>query len=231
MFNLPDYVGLLDFGSLERCGSEFCKALAGSMKSAVGSGLLAKAGMEFLPLLAAGCEFWISFKFLLIIKSSCWQFSDTFKDGKVCLAWTSFRIGFFLASDPKNAHLVNALMWVTLSSMLRLSPLAGTVAFIASPKTEVIGWFTAFLTLPALLLGIIVKCRLTHLGWYFLWGWVFYLVPLLVMASYALGMDFLTLISKFFNYLREDWPSFLAEFFLSDVVISDLFFTMVFTGV
>ena len=56
VFNLPDYVGLLDFGMLQRCGSEFCKALAASMKSAVGSGLLAKAGMEFLPLLVSGFE-------------------------------------------------------------------------------------------------------------------------------------------------------------------------------
>lgn len=107
--------------------------------------------------------------------------------------------------------------------MLRLSPLAGTAAFIACPKTAVIGWFIAFLLLPALLLGVIVKFRLTQLGWYFLWGWVFYLVPLLVMASYALGMDFLTLIHEFFEYLIG------RASFLSDVVISDLFFTMVFT--
>lgn len=122
-------------------------------------------------------------------------------------------------------------MWVTLSSMLRLSPLAGTAAFIASPKTEVIVWFAAFLLLPALLLSVIVRFKLTNLAWYFLWGWIFYLVPVLVMASYALGMDFLTLIRRFLDYLREDWPSFLAEFFLSDVVISDLFFTMVFSEV
>lgn len=78
-FNLPDYVNLLDFGSLhlgcilscsvvslsdgqglpkknavrKRCGSQFCKAVASSMKSAFGAGLLAKAGAEFLPLLVS----------------------------------------------------------------------------------------------------------------------------------------------------------------------------------
>ncbi len=35
----------------KRCGSQFCKAVASSMKSAFGAGLLAKAGAEFLPLL------------------------------------------------------------------------------------------------------------------------------------------------------------------------------------
>ena len=73
---------------------------------------------------------------------------------------------------------VNALMWVTLSCMLRLSPLAGTAAFVASPSAEVIGWFIAFLLLPTLLLGVIVKMKFTSLAWYFLWGWVLYLMPL-----------------------------------------------------
>ena len=36
VLNLPDYVGLLDFGVLEHCGSGFCKAVTDSMKSAVG---------------------------------------------------------------------------------------------------------------------------------------------------------------------------------------------------
>lgn len=123
---------------------------------------------------------------------------------------------------------VNALMWVTLSCMLRLSPVAGTAAFVASPSAEVIGWFIAFLLLPTLLLGVIVKMKFTSLAWYFLWGWVLYLMPLLVMASYALGVDFGTLLRRLFEYLKQDWPSFLAEFTLSDVLISDLFFTMVF---
>ena len=140
------------------------------------------------------------------------------------MAWTFFRIGFFLASGSKNADAVNALMWVTLSCLLRLSPLAGTAAFIACPSTGVIGWFLAFLLLPGSLLAVIMKFRLKHLAWYFLWGWVLYLVPLLMMASYALGMGVVDLIRRILDYLKEDWPSFLAEFTLSDVVISDLFF-------
>ena len=57
----------------------------------------------------------------------------------VCLAWTLFRIGLFLSSEGRNAEAVNALMWVTLSSMLRLSPLAGTAAFVASASVAAIG--------------------------------------------------------------------------------------------
>lgn len=198
VFNLPDYVGLLDFGELQRCGSSFCSAVAFSMKTAIGSGLLAKAAVEFLPLL-------------------------------VSFSWTLFRIGFFLAWDSRNADAVKALMWVTLSCMLRLSPLPGTAAFIASPGQEVILWFSAFLLMPAMLLAVIVKFRLTHLGWYFLWGWVLYLVPLLMMARYALGMDLATLLHRLYKYLKADWPSFLAEFTLSDVVLSDLFFAVLFS--
>ncbi|CAE7265851.1 unnamed protein product [Symbiodinium necroappetens] len=198
VFNLPDYVGLLDFGELQRCGSGFCSAVAFSMKTAIGSGLLAKAAVEFLPLL-------------------------------VSFSWTLFRIGFFLALDSRNADAVKALMWVTLSCMLRLSPLPGTAAFIASPGQEVILWFSAFLLMPAMLLAVIVKFRLTHLGWYFLWGWVLYLVPLLMMARYALGMDLATLLHRLYKYLKADWPSFLAEFTLSDVVLSDLFFAVLFS--
>ena len=84
VFNLPDYVGLLDFGSLERCGSGFCKAVAASMKSAFGSGLLAKAGIEFLPLLASwrplccvSCFSWKGFQPFRVAKRFVWKLCST----------------------------------------------------------------------------------------------------------------------------------------------------------
>ena len=51
------------------------------------------------------------------------------------------------------------------------------------------------------------------------------------MASHAIGVDMWTLLLRLRDYLREDWPSFLAEFTLSDVVISDLVFAMIFREV
>lgn len=71
-----------------------------------------------------------------------------------------------------------------------------------------------------------IRKEMKSILWYILWGWVFYLVPLLGLASCALGEDMGTLIRQLWTYASENWMNLLAEFTLSDVVLSDMFFLL-----
>jgi len=197
-FNLPDYVGLLDFGpTLGHCGSGFCQGVSDSMRAALGSGLLAQAGVDFVPMLVA-------------------------------LPWTLFRIGFFLSEDKQNSKAVGALMWATIMCMFRLSLLPATIAYIATADSQIVLWYAAFLVLPLCLLSFIAATGRHRLGWYFLWGWGFFAVPLFGMTAVALQEDWWTLMQRAWQSFQASWPSFLAEFTLSDVVISDVFFLLIY---
>jgi hypothetical protein len=194
--NMPDYVGLLDFTpTLGKCGSEFCASVASSMRAALGSAFLAHSGAFFIPLL-------------------------------ISLPWTLGRIGFFLAKDDANANAVAALTWGTLTCILRLSILPATVAFIYRPVPPVAWLYVVFLVGPSLFLTWVVSTKRTSLAWYFVWGWTVFLLPLLGMGSVALDESMWTLWYRIFRGLLMNgrWADTLAEFALSDVVISDMFF-------
>jgi len=194
--NMPDYVGMLDFKpTLGRCGSHFCTAMAASMRAAFGAALLAQSGATFIPVL-------------------------------VSLPWTLGRIGFFLSVDSANGRAVAALTWGTLTCMLRLSILPATVAFVYRPVALVAAWYVLFLAAPSLFLLWIVVTRRTNLLWYLLWGWAFFLLPLLSMGSVALEEGMWPLWCRICRSLfsEDNWPNSIAEFTLSDVVISDMFF-------
>jgi len=194
--NLPDYVGMLDFApTLGRCGSEFCSAVASSMRAAFGAASLVQSGAMFIPIL-------------------------------VSLPWTLGRIAFFLSVDSDNVRAVMALTWGTLTCMLKLSILPATVAFIFRPLRLIAFLYVLFLLAPSLFLLWVVRTRRTYLIYYLLWGWVFFMVPLLVMGSVAMKENIWTLWWHLCQSLlsKDNWPNTLAEFALSDVVISDMFF-------
>jgi len=62
--------------------------------------------------------------------------------------------------------------------------------------------------------------------WYLFWGWAFFLVPLLAMGSVAMEEGMWSLWCRLYRSLfsPDNWPNSVAEFTLSDVVISDMFF-------
>ena len=65
-----------------------------------------------------------------------------------------------------------------------------------------------------------------NFGWYMVWGWVAFLLPLLKVASISLGDDMQTLFSRLVTTLfsAEEWPNTICEFVLSDVIVSDLLY-------
>ena len=62
--------------------------------------------------------------------------------------------------------------------------------------------------------------------WYFCWGWVAFLVPLLKLSSVAIGESVGQLMNRLITDLfnADSWQDTIAEFVLSDVVISDLLY-------
>lgn len=62
--------------------------------------------------------------------------------------------------------------------------------------------------------------------WYFCWGWVAFLVPLLKLSSVAIGETMGQLMNRLITDLfnADTWQDTIAEFVLSDVVISDLLY-------
>jgi len=144
----------------------------------------------------------------------------------VSLPWTLGRIAFFLSSDEANGRAVAALTWGTLTCMLRLSVLPATVAFVRRPVALVAWLYVLFLVAPSLFLLWVLATRRTHIVWYLLWGWIFFLVPLLAMGSVATEEGMWPLWWRLCRTLlsEDNWPNTLAEFALSDVVISDMFF-------
>eukprot|EP00928_Gymnodinium_smaydae_P013360 TRINITY_DN14877_c0_g2_i1.p1 TRINITY_DN14877_c0_g2~~TRINITY_DN14877_c0_g2_i1.p1 ORF type:complete len:154 (+),score=4.22 TRINITY_DN14877_c0_g2_i1:237-698(+) len=137
-----------------------------------------------------------------------------------------FRVGFFLSVDLANEAAVRSLMWATLTCMLRLAILPATAAYVIRPGTAIVVWFTAFLVIPLALMLYILKCGKTNLVWYFVWGWGAYLVPLVAMANIALQEEFGMMLRQMWDYFRTAWPTLIAEFTLSDVVISDMYFSL-----
>jgi hypothetical protein len=142
------------------------------------------------------------------------------------LPWTLFRIGFFMAVDQDNRDFVRVLMWCTMSSLPRLSLLPATMAYVYNPDSLIVDWYAIFLVATIGLMVCIHATGRKGLGWYFLWGWVFFLLPLLMMATVALQEALGSLLLRMWRSLWEDWSTFLAEFTLSDVVISDAFFLL-----
>ena len=65
-----------------------------------------------------------------------------------------------------------------------------------------------------------------NFGWYMVWGWAAFLLPLLKVASISLGDDMETLFSRLVTTLfsAEEWPNTICEFVLSDVIVSDLLY-------
>ena len=104
----------------------------------------------------------------------------------VSLPWTLFRIAFFLAVDQANRDVVFVLTWCTMSCLPRLSLLPATMAYVYNPDSLIVDWYVIFLLATMGLMVLIHATGRKGLGWYFLWGWVFFLVPLLMMASVAL---------------------------------------------
>ena len=118
------------------------------------------------------------------------------------------------------------LMWCTMSSLPRLSLLPATMAYVYNPDSLIVDWYAIFLVATIGLMVCIHATGRKGLGWYFLWGWVFFLLPLLMMATVALQEALGSLLLRMWRSLWEDWSTFLAEFTLSDVVISDAFFLL-----
>jgi len=212
----PDYVNALDFQhTLQRCGTEFCAAVSSSARATFSTAMVAQAGVTFVPIL-------------------------------INMPWTLGRVAFFLAVDKKNdPSIVRALLWGAVSSMFRLTLLPITVVYLYHPIDRIIPWYIFFLGSASLVLaGITFSSRCfncesespilrymnkQNLLWYAVWGWGAFLIPLLVVVSVALEESIGQLIQNLWNALfsSEEWQNTIAEFVLSDVVISDLFYVAI----
>ena len=64
--------------------------------------------------------------------------------------------------------------------------------------------------------------------WYLIWGWCAFLLPMVALVGVATEMSFSQVISEVWQdvFSPEGWQNIFAEFALSDVVISDVFFMM-----
>eukprot|EP00928_Gymnodinium_smaydae_P067804 TRINITY_DN5079_c0_g2_i1.p1 TRINITY_DN5079_c0_g2~~TRINITY_DN5079_c0_g2_i1.p1 ORF type:complete len:1716 (-),score=151.81 TRINITY_DN5079_c0_g2_i1:168-5315(-) len=205
----PNYVKLLDWNKyFIVCGVGWAARMTTTMQAAFGAAAVAGTGANFIAPL-------------------------------VCIPWTLGRIAFFLASDVKHLHghaklhldhAVRALSWVTLSGIARLTILPATICYIVAPTMDVILLY-AFLTIvPTVVLMVALRlrsasaCALSVI--YLIWGWILFLAPIIGMVSLGTGWTITEVIRSIWDDLmsKDKWALTIAEFFLSDVIISDLVF-------
>ena len=65
--------------------------------------------------------------------------------------------------------------------------------------------------------------------WYLIWGWCAFMLPLVGLVSVAGRMTLNEVFVKLYHSIFDPltWQTTLAEFALSDVVVSDIFFMLI----
>ena len=72
-------------------------------------------------------------------------------------------------------------------------------------------------------------CGQRNMVWYLIWGWCAFMLPLVGLVSVAGRMSLNEVFVKLYHSIFDPltWQTTLAEFALSDVVVSDIFFMLI----
>jgi hypothetical protein len=228
----PDYVNQLDFQhTLGRCGQEFCKVMSNSARAGFSTIMVAQAGTTFVPILVSMPWTLGRIAFFLAV--------DRENDTSIvtALLWGAVSAIFRLTLLP-----------ITIVYLYRPNPVTTTyyAIFLACSSFVLI-----FIVNKERIFnkrskregGIPLHSggdddetntwgNIKHLvnsrnfGWYLVWGWGAFLLPLMKVASVALDDTISSLFWRLIKQLfsAETWQDTVSEFVLSDVVISDMLY-------
>ena len=232
----PDYVQHLNFTqTICRCGNEFCNVIGSTARAGFSAAMVFESGETFVPIL-------VSMPWTLGRIAFFLDFEAVNRPLVRTLIWATVICTVRLTVLPVTAaylYTPNAAITGWYGLFVALS----TAVLLAIVNPEVVCCRGSLAGGGSEGEGgeggghrqRIKQCesfkdRLAQRSmiWYLIWGWCAFLLPMVALVGVATEMSFSQVISEVWQdvFSPEGWQNIFAEFALSDVVISDVFFMM-----